>query len=115
MLFRSYYDEETGMHYNWNRYYDPESGRYSQTDPIGFESGEMNLYLYVRNNSVHMLDENGKAGKKPNTPPKEISIPDKFVKPDNIPNRDRADYCEKTYYSIWINAIRLLIFHDAHI
>lgn len=30
-----YYDEETGLHYNRFRYYDPGSGRYVSTDPIG--------------------------------------------------------------------------------
>ena len=34
-----YYDAETGLHYNWNRYYDPENGRYISLDPIRFEGG----------------------------------------------------------------------------
>lgn len=42
-----YYDAETGLHYNWNRYYDPATGRYTQTDPIGFAAGDFNLFRYV--------------------------------------------------------------------
>lgn len=34
-----YYDQETGLHYNYHRYYDPTSGRYLRTDPIGFNGG----------------------------------------------------------------------------
>ena len=29
-----YYDSESGLHYNMNRTYDPETGRYLQSDPI---------------------------------------------------------------------------------
>ena len=50
-----YYDAETGLHYNWNRYYDPASGRYVSADPIGLEGG-INLYRYVGNNSVNFVD-----------------------------------------------------------
>ncbi len=58
-----YYDEETGLHYNWNRYYDPSTGRYVTTDPIGFEGG-VNLYAYVDNNPTNYFDPNayGKIG-----------------------------------------------------
>lgn len=34
-----YFDEETGQHYNYFRYYDPESGRYQSNDPLGLLAG----------------------------------------------------------------------------
>lgn len=30
-----YHDDETGWHYNYHRYYDPETGRYASQDPLG--------------------------------------------------------------------------------
>ena len=42
-----YYDSEIDLCYNRFRYYDPEVGRYISEDPIGFLSGEFNLYNYV--------------------------------------------------------------------
>ncbi len=37
-----YFDSETGLHYNWHRFYDPSTGRYISADPIGLAGG-MNL------------------------------------------------------------------------
>ncbi|WP_205904171.1 RHS repeat-associated core domain-containing protein, partial [Pseudomonas viridiflava] len=41
-----YFDEETGLHYNTFRYYDPEVGRSITQDPIGL-LGSVNLYSYA--------------------------------------------------------------------
>ena len=43
-----YFDDETGLHYNTFRYYDPEVGRFVTQDPIGLIGGE-NLYQYAPN------------------------------------------------------------------
>ena len=61
-----YYDAETGLHYNNQRYYDPDTGRYAQTDLIGFGGGYANLYMYVGNNPVLFLDSWGLQSCGPN-------------------------------------------------
>nr|WP_256658686.1 RHS repeat-associated core domain-containing protein [Pseudomonas sp. LP_7_YM] len=43
-----YFDDETGLHYNTFRYYDPGVGRFITQDPIGLLGGN-NLYSYVPN------------------------------------------------------------------
>ena len=54
-----YYDAETGLHYNYHRDYDPETGRYLQPDPAGIKNGENHLYTYVMNNPVLFIDPEG--------------------------------------------------------
>jgi RHS repeat-associated protein len=54
-----YYDDESGLHYNWHRYYDPTTGRYLRTDPLGFMGGDANLYAYVWNDPVNWSDPSG--------------------------------------------------------
>ena len=53
-----YYDAETGLHYNYHRYYDPGTGRYLTADPIGLTGGT-NPYNYTKNNPLMMVDPLG--------------------------------------------------------
>jgi RHS repeat-associated protein len=53
------FDPETGFHYNYFRDYDPSTGRYIQSDPIGLAAGDLNLYRYVFNNPVNSVDPYG--------------------------------------------------------
>ncbi len=52
------YDKETGLYYYRARYYNPQIGRFLQTDPIGYTDG-MNWYGYCRNNPVVFADPGG--------------------------------------------------------
>ncbi|MCP4553646.1 MAG: RHS repeat-associated core domain-containing protein [Bacteroidetes bacterium] len=57
-----YYDQETGLYYNHYRYYNPETGRYITSDPIGLEGG-LNTYAYVEGNPLIYADLYGLAKK----------------------------------------------------
>jgi RHS repeat-associated protein len=71
-----YFDQETGLHYNYHRYYDPLTGRYLTPDPgysiqprgAGIPSmlpfllntpQELNLYSYTVNNPINLIDPSG--------------------------------------------------------
>ena len=50
-LFRlqnQYADRETGLHYNFFRYYEPDADRFVNQEPIGLLGGE-NLYQFALN------------------------------------------------------------------
>ena len=59
-----YFDDETGLHYNRYRYYDPVSGRFVSKDPIGLAGGN-NLHQYAPNPS-EWVDSLGLAGNRAN-------------------------------------------------
>jgi RHS repeat-associated protein len=61
-----YEDQETGLYYNRFRYYDPESGGYTQEDPIRLLGGlELRSYVGVPSESIDPL---GLTGCVPNDP-----------------------------------------------
>lgn len=55
-----YYDEETGTHYNYFRDYDPATGRYIQSDPIGLKAG-VNTFAYSLSKPLLLTDPKGLA------------------------------------------------------
>ncbi|MBK7709200.1 MAG: RHS domain-containing protein [Acidobacteria bacterium] len=53
------YDDFTGLHYYRARWYDGNLGRFISEDPIGFAGGDVNLYGYVGNGPVELVDPSG--------------------------------------------------------
>ena len=53
-----YYDVETGLYHNGARDYDPASGRYVESDPIGLRGG-LNTYAYAGGNPISASDNTG--------------------------------------------------------
>jgi RHS repeat-associated protein len=50
-----YFDQETGTFYNYFRDYEPSTGRYVQSDPIGLRGG-MNTYAYAFGRPLNWSD-----------------------------------------------------------
>ena len=74
-----YYDSETGNHYNYFRDYNPDKGRYLESDPIGLRGG-VNTYTYVNSDPLGNKDPLGLAA---TTVP---NLLDWILDPDTIPD-----------------------------
>ncbi len=58
-----YADQEAGLHYNWHRSYDPATGRYLESDPLGID-GTINTYAYVESRPLVWVDADGEAPRR---------------------------------------------------
>ena len=85
-----YYDLETGLNYNYYRDYDPTSGRYVESDPIGLRGG-VNTYAFVSDAPIIEEDANGLEAvsyllQHPPGPPSELPAPE-------LPSDAKKYYC----------------------
>lgn len=97
-----YYDFESGLYYNYFRDYDPETGRYVESDPIGLDGG-LNTYGYVESNPLAYLDPFGLAssGKTESVPGTRATV---RVDNPHVPGQQRhAHVCQKGCEEIVIN------------
>jgi RHS repeat-associated protein len=68
--YTSRYDDSwTGLQWNGERWYDPNDGRWMSEDPVGFASGDSNLYRYVGNSPTNAVDPTGMLIDDPNNEP----------------------------------------------
>jgi RHS repeat-associated protein len=57
------YDADTGLVLFGARDYDPSVGRWVSKDPIRFDGGQVNLYVYVNDDPVNSTDPEGEMTK----------------------------------------------------
>ena len=65
-------DDGSGLYYYRARYYQPQFQRFISEDPIGFQAGDMNLFVYVYNAPTIFSDPQGLI-------PVQCSIEDKII------------------------------------
>lgn len=82
-----YFDAETATHYNYFRDYNPQTGRYTTSDPIGLNGG-INTYTYVENDPLRKVDPLGLMGNGPGNGSNSSIRPPKYdhnYRPDGKP------------------------------
>ena len=83
-----YYDNETNLHYNYFRTYDPSAGRYLESDPIGLLGG-LNTFGYVDANPLSSIDPSGLRGIIVRPP---IQNSPTLNQRERVPDRYRRDF-----------------------
>lgn len=115
-----YYDPESGLHYNFHRYYDPNFGRFMTQDPIGLAGGS-NAYFAFPNaqtwtdpagltGAYFMRNQNGGCyvgkGKKPRM---NRSARQRFTQDPTNPKTAKPDLC--VHRDFGDDAVGLMVEH----
>ncbi|QQR58778.1 MAG: RHS repeat-associated core domain-containing protein [Candidatus Melainabacteria bacterium] len=64
-------ESAAGLYYMKTRYYSPAIELFPQPDPILYETGDLNLYAYVKNDPLNWIDPMGWEPEKKDPPKKE--------------------------------------------
>jgi len=104
-------DAESGLYYNYFRYYDPGTGRYISSDPIGLAGG-LNIYAYAVGNPLKYIDPLGLI--PPSMVPQGI-INNAQIAVNNVTNNAFTSDQISTLTNMVISTISLSPFGDAGI
>ena len=110
-----YYDSESGLHYNYFRDYDPTTGRYVESDPIGLDGG-LSTYAYVSGRPLQAIDPLGlfdlgiRCGSYPggfgcSGVPGEYRPPNLPQVPCDLPCIARLTVCTDIAFAGWTSAV----------
>ena len=53
------FDAVTPLYYYDTRWHDPQTGQFLDTDPVGYEEDQLNVYRYVGTNATNRVDPSG--------------------------------------------------------
>ncbi|MCA9468229.1 MAG: hypothetical protein KC643_22705 [Nitrospira sp.] len=100
-----YFDSETGLHYNWNRYYNPATGRYVSSDLIGLIGG-LNTYAYSYSNPLLRHDTSGFYAEvyQPSQNVVKIDLPS-FTRPLGRMTQEQVNYYVEEIEERWSGQI----------
>lgn len=112
-----YADSETGLYFNHARYYDPKTGRYTQSDPIGLRGG-LNAFGYASAGPIGRMDPLGLAlifvgGLFDETKGKQVkSFQEAFYGDANYYTWDQGDALLRFVNSLPVNEAITLVGHS---
>jgi RHS repeat-associated protein len=95
-----YVDQDSGLHYNHYRYYEPSTGRYTQPDPLGMR-GDWTLYAYVKSNPLLYSDPQGLQETLPRTKPERPGTEPNAPAPRGGWRRFRECWSKPNYGTSW--------------
>ena len=100
-----FFDDATGLQYNWQRWYEPTTGKWISRDPAGMSAGDPNLYCYVGNHATELVDPLGLWEMYPGPNPPNVAAPGFPGYPGMPPYREPSPptYVGSVVHPTWVD------------
>jgi RHS repeat-associated protein len=105
------FDSESGLYYYRARMYNPATGRFSSTDPLGIGGGDYNPYRYAHNNPKVRKDPRGLSDYDPFDP--FSGLPDTVVVEFQGSVEGSAAAAETVVVGVGVAGVEALLIEDA--